>query len=103
MSRIRDALEAHAAENEGQYPWTLDEILPRIEQRSVPLDAWKNEYFYVPPLDTGVFVLFSFGADTQPGGKGFDADLELHPEAREPHLVRECPRPPARGPLWARR
>ena len=40
----------------------------------VPLDPWGNSYQYKPNNSTNVF-LYSFGADSKPGGEGIDADV----------------------------
>jgi len=42
----------------------------------VPADPWGNPYQYSPrPGADRDFTLYSFGADGQPGGEGFDADI----------------------------
>lgn len=46
-------------------------------QKDVPPDPWGQEYVYEYPGQNGKesFVLFSYGADGQPGGEGDDADI----------------------------
>ena len=44
--------------------------------KNVPLDPWNNSYVYLSPgLHNKNFDLISYGADGQPGGEGFDADI----------------------------
>lgn len=48
---------------------------PYIDE-SVPLDPWGNPYKYSSqPSGTQSYTLYSLGADGQPGGEGFDADV----------------------------
>lgn len=48
---------------------------PYLDER-VPLDPWGNAYQYsVPGQDRQPFALFSYGADGQPGGEEFAADI----------------------------
>lgn len=43
---------------------------------SVPLDPWGNPYRYSPAASASQpYTLYSLGADGQPGGEGFDADV----------------------------
>lgn len=47
-----------------------------LKSRKIPLDPWQNEYRYLTPgSHGGQYDLYSLGADGQPGGEGFDADL----------------------------
>jgi len=42
----------------------------------VPLDPWHNPYQYSPsPSGQRPYTLYSFGADSRPGGEGIDADI----------------------------
>jgi general secretion pathway protein G len=42
----------------------------------VPLDGWKFEFVYQEYPESGKpFVIISYGADGEPGGEGYDADL----------------------------
>jgi general secretion pathway protein G len=44
--------------------------------KKVPVDPWHNPYVYLSPgLHSQSFDLISYGADGQPGGEGFDADI----------------------------
>ena len=44
--------------------------------KKVPLDPWSNPYVYLSPgLHSKDFDLISYGADGEPGGEGYDADL----------------------------
>ena len=41
----------------------------------LPKDPWGRPYVYLNPGVRGDIEVFSFGADGQPGGSGFDADV----------------------------
>lgn len=44
--------------------------------KKVPMDPWNNPYVYLSPgVHSRNFDLISYGADGQPGGEGFDADI----------------------------
>lgn len=43
--------------------------------RGAAVDPWGNPYQYRQPGDHGVFDVFSYGADGQPGGEGVNADI----------------------------
>ncbi|MFO1357334.1 type II secretion system major pseudopilin GspG [Plasticicumulans sp.] len=42
---------------------------------NLPRDPWGHPYLYLSPGRHGEFDLWSHGADGQPGGEGFNADL----------------------------
>ena len=87
----------HSAVNQfkmdmGRYPTEEEGLLELIEEPSdaeegwepggyletteVPLDGWKNEFFYeLDPPSGKPFVIISYGADGEEGGEGYDADL----------------------------
>ena len=47
-----------------------------LETTDVPRDAWKHEFVYqLTPESEHPFVILSYGADGQPGGEDYDADL----------------------------
>jgi general secretion pathway protein G len=50
--------------------WKPNGYLERL-----PKDPWGNAYQYLNPGLRGEIDVFSFGADGQPGGTGFDADV----------------------------
>jgi general secretion pathway protein G len=41
----------------------------------LPKDPWGNDYKYLQPGIHGEIDVFSLGADGQPGGAGYDADI----------------------------
>ena len=41
----------------------------------VPVDPWGKEYQYLNPGVHGEVDVFSYGADSRPGGEGNDADI----------------------------
>jgi general secretion pathway protein G len=47
----------------------------------VPVDPWGNPYVYRMPGQSGAFDLLSLGADGQPGGENYDADIHLRETA----------------------
>ena len=50
--------------------WKPNGYLERL-----PKDPWGNPYQYLNPGLRGEIDVFSYGADGQPGGTGFDADI----------------------------
>lgn len=87
---IDSALKLYRLDN-FQYP-TTDQGLEALVERPtilpeprnwkdggylerVPKDPWGNEYVYLSPGQRGDFDLYSLGADGQPGGEGFNADV----------------------------
>ena len=46
-----------------------------LEKGKVPKDPWKIDYIYICPGSHGDFDLSSLGADGEPGGEGFDKDI----------------------------
>jgi len=46
-----------------------------LESKTVPKDAWGNDYLYVSPGEHGDYDLFSYGADGAKGGEGKNADI----------------------------
>ena len=47
-----------------------------LEQKTIPLDPWKNPYLYISPGVYGDFDLICYGADGREGGEGKDADIQ---------------------------
>lgn len=48
----------------------------------VPLDPWGNPYVYAPEGAT-TLVLYSLGADGEPGGEGTNADVGILPKTQQ--------------------
>jgi hypothetical protein len=81
MGPIEDAINAYYL-NTGQYPKTLKDVItcpaglenvwagPYLKPNQLN-DPWGNEYKY----EFG-YRLFSYGKDSEPGGKGENADQE---------------------------
>jgi len=46
-----------------------------LESKSVPKDAWGNDYIYVSPGEHGDYDLSSYGADGVKGGEDKNADI----------------------------
>ena len=60
----------------GRYPDPAHGFAPLLERRVIkeaPIDPWGNPFSWT--LVAGAPVITSFGADGQPGGDGFEADL----------------------------
>ncbi|MBN1473951.1 MAG: type II secretion system major pseudopilin GspG [Syntrophaceae bacterium] len=92
MESMETALKLYKLDN-GNYPTTeqglkaLVEaptvgILPRnwraggyLEKGRVPKDPWDNEFVYISPGTHSDFDLICLGKDGEPGGEGFDADI----------------------------
>jgi len=92
MAILETALKMYKLDN-GVYPTTeqglkaLVELptvgnLPKnwrkggyLEKGAVPKDPWKNEFIYVCPGSHGDFDITSLGRDGEPGGEGFDKDI----------------------------
>lgn len=48
---------------------------PKGYLEALPLDPWGTPYGYLNPGEHGEIDIFSYGADGQPGGEGYDADI----------------------------
>jgi general secretion pathway protein G len=46
-----------------------------LDSKTVPKDAWGNDYLYVAPGEHGDYDLFSYGSDGAKGGDGKNADI----------------------------
>jgi general secretion pathway protein G len=64
------ALVARPTASPAPPNWKPNGYLERL-----PKDPWSNPYQYLNPGLRGEIDVFSFGADGQPGGTGFDADI----------------------------
>lgn len=96
LNSIAGALEMYRLDNR-TYPTTrqgLDALAVRPTTppapsnwhkggylQQLPIDPWGNPYVYRRPGEDRRFDLISYGADGQPGGDDFDADL-VHGEIR---------------------
>jgi general secretion pathway protein G len=92
IESLESALKMYKLDN-GSYPTTEQGLkalvetptvgnLPKnwrqggyLEKGKVPKDPWDHEYVYVSPGSHGDFDLSSLGADGEPGGEGFDKDI----------------------------
>ncbi|MCW8799317.1 MAG: type II secretion system major pseudopilin GspG [Desulfobacter sp.] len=92
IAAIETSLKMYKLDN-GFYPtteqglWALIEKpntdpVPRswnengyFEKQRVPKDPWGNEYVYLCPGVHGTFDLMSYGADSESGGEGINADV----------------------------
>lgn len=46
-----------------------------LDKSKVPMDPWDYDFIYISPGLHGDFDLMSYGADGEPGGEDFDADI----------------------------
>lgn len=91
MKSIEEALGLFKLDN-GFYPSTeqgLEALVTKPETgriptrfsvdgylKKVPLDPWENPYVYLSPgVHSRDFDMVSYGADGEPGGEGFDTDI----------------------------
>ena len=88
ISAITQALKLYKLDNR-RYPTTgqgLQALVssPTVEPipdhwrpylEKLPMDPWGKPYQYLQPGVKGEVDVFSYGADGQPGGEGFDADI----------------------------
>lgn len=60
-------------------PPTIGRIPTKFQEggylKKTPLDPWGNPYVYLSPGVHDRYDLISYGADGEPGGEGFDADI----------------------------
>ena len=92
IAAIETSLKMYKLDN-GFYPTTEQGLLALIEKpttdpvprswnengyfekKRTPKDPWGTEYIYLCPGIHGTFDLISYGADTDPGGEGINADI----------------------------
>lgn len=91
MKSIEEALGLFKLDN-GFYPSTDQGLKALVEKPTIgripanysidgylkrtPTDPWSNDYIYLSPgLHSHNFDLISYGADGQPDGENFDADI----------------------------
>ncbi|MDL2263623.1 type II secretion system major pseudopilin GspG [Synergistaceae bacterium OttesenSCG-928-I11] len=46
-----------------------------LNSKSVPKDAWGNDFIYLCPGDQGDYDIISYGRDGREGGEGVNADI----------------------------
>jgi general secretion pathway protein G len=92
LKNLESALKLYKLDN-GSYPSTEQGlgalvtkpavgVIPKnykdggyLESKTVPKDAWGNDYLYVSPGEHGDYDLFSYGADGAKGGEGKNSDI----------------------------
>ena len=91
MKGIQEALGMYKLDN-GFFPSTEQGLAALVTQpevgripdnyqeggylKNVPRDPWENPYIYLSPgVHDKDYDLISYGADGEPGGEGFDADI----------------------------
>lgn len=90
IQQIESALNMYRLDNY-HYPSTEQGLKALVEKPSgspearnwreggylkhMPQDPWGNPYQYLNPGRHGSFDLYTLGADNQPGGEGYDADI----------------------------
>lgn len=48
---------------------------PYLKKNTIPVDAWGNDFRYEAPGRSGLYDLYSYGADNTAGGEGENRDL----------------------------
>ncbi len=85
---IQSALDLYKLDN-GTYPSTDQGLLALVDKpssnpipsnwqpylKSLPKDPWGRDYLYLSPGQQGEIDIFTYGADGQPGGTKFNADI----------------------------
>lgn len=96
VKMIRGALHAHRLDM-GRFPSSSEGLQGLMKAPSdtkqaqfwqgpyldgeVPMDPWNRDYHYtLQGSSTEGFSLYSYGADGEPGGEGFDADIGYLPQ-----------------------
>ena len=88
IATLMQALKLYKLDNR-RYPTTAQGLQALVAQptsaplpeqwrpylEKLPADPWGKPYQYLQPGLRGEVDVFSFGADGQPGGEGFDADI----------------------------
>ena len=46
-----------------------------LEKKGIPTDPWDNAYVYISPGTDNDYDIISYGADREPGGEGYNADI----------------------------
>lgn len=46
-----------------------------LEKKGISQDPWDNAYVYISPGTNDDYEIISYGADGQPGGEDYDADI----------------------------
>jgi general secretion pathway protein G len=91
IESISTALKEYKLDS-GDYPTTEQGLRALVEKPSIgkipkkypekgyfpkiPKDPWGNEYVYISPGEHGDFDLISYGADSEEGGEGKNADVQ---------------------------
>lgn len=84
INNLVQAIDSYAINNMGKPPESLEVLITPDEHGNtylrgytdIPLDPWKNPYFYEPPSGNQGYRVGSYGKDGQPGGEGDDADID---------------------------
>ncbi len=83
LRALAGALDAYAADHSGIYPQALDALLRPDDDgyrylglESLPRDPWGHAYLYEPPAGARTYRVRSLGEDGEPGGEGYDRDLD---------------------------
>lgn len=96
IASLAAALQLYRLDNQ-TYPSTTQGLQALVERPSgnpqarnwnsegyldaLPVDPWGNPYVYRIPAETGAFDILSMGADGEPGGESYNADISLRETA----------------------
>lgn len=75
MVLLDKAIMKYKSQN-GSFPAKLKDLVG-LYLAGIPKDPWGNGYIYTVDNKKKIFELISMGADSKPGGTGFDMDLIL--------------------------
>jgi len=73
INNFRTAIVSYRLK-EKRLPSTLQDLLPYLDSNEIPKDPWGNDYVYTVE-GSSKFLITSYGANGQPGGTGYDADI----------------------------
>jgi len=70
LTLVRQGVERYLAEHAGGCPERLEQVLPYLHKKQLPIDAWGRPFRLVCPGEPAgqSYVLMSDGPDRQPGG-----------------------------------
>lgn len=93
IASIAQAVQLYQLQNSGMLPTTNQGLQALIEKptmppvpknyatggylnaKTLPKDAWGNDFVYLCPGEKGEYDIISYGRDGREGGEGLDADI----------------------------
>lgn len=65
MTTIKTAINTYMADNAGNTPQSIAELIPNYIEQGTELDAWEQEFYYSPQGRNQAFELISAGPDKE--------------------------------------